>query len=351
MRPPDVDIEIINDVLDSYGLELVSQPRNLPNFRRNHNIVLNTSAGKKVFKLYRSDWRDLTIKFEHSLLRRLEQANFPAPRLVAALNGKTCINKVGNNYTLFEFMDGVSYASNFLLRPHRLRLYAEAGRAMASLHRELNGFLPAGQHHLGFPSYSDDRIRDMSWNTEKVGEMKEKSRNITGPGESYAKWLIQNSSYVLEELERLSEILQEAPLPRLIIHGDYGLHNILFTKNWKAIPLDYELARLEWRLIDLVSCLSRLQFKTGRFDLENMQWFMRAYQDTYPISAEEWQLFPQVWRYYKVLKVVIYWNSYFETNGPIRKLISARDSMKQANFALNEPEKLLKLNPAALHSH
>ena len=78
---------------------------------------------------------------------------------------------------------------------------------------------------------------------------------------------------------------------------------------------------------------------------------MRAYQDTYPLSAEEWRLFPQVWRYYKVLKVVVYWSSYFETNGPIRKLISARDSMSQADYALSEPDKLLNLNVAALHNN
>lgn len=351
MRPPDVEIEIICDVLDSYGLELISQPRNLPNYRRNRNIVLNTSAGKKVFKLYRSDWRISTIQYEHSILRRLAEVNFPAPRLVIAKNGETYINKMGKNYTMFDFMDGVSYASNFLLRSHRLKLYAEAGQAMANLHRQLNGFLPSGQHHLGFKSYSEDRVRDMSWNIEKVGEMKGKSRHITGPGKTYADWLIQNSSYILEELERLDGLLQNAPLPRLLIHGDYGLHNILFSNNGGAIPLDYELARLEWRLIDLVSCLSRLRYSTGQYDIENMQWFMRAYQDTYPLSAEEWRLFPQVWRYYKVLKVVVYWSSYFETNGPIRKLISARDSMSQADYALSEPDKLLNLNVAALHNN
>ena len=267
MRPPDIGIEIIYDVLDSYGLELINQPQNLPNYRRNLNIVLNTSAGKKVFKLYRSDWRISTIQYEHSLLRRLAEVNFPAPRLVVALDGETYINKMGKNYTLFDFMDGVSYASNFLLRSHRLKLYTEAGQAMANLHRQLNGFLPFGQHHLGFKSYSENRVRDMPWIVEKVSELVEKSRHITGTGKVYTEWLIKNSSYILEELERLDGLLQNAPLPRLLIHGDYGLHNILFSNNGGAIPLDYELARLEWRLIDLVSCLSRLRYSTGQYDI------------------------------------------------------------------------------------
>jgi hypothetical protein len=78
-------------------------------------------------------------------------------------------------------------------------------------------------------------------------------------------------------------------------------------------------------------------------DSESMHWFMEAYRDEYPLSAVEWQFFPQVWRFYKIQSAVQYWNSYFETNGPTRKLISAREAMIQADWALNHPDQVLAL--------
>jgi hypothetical protein len=40
------------------------------------------------------------------------------------------------------------------------------------------------------------------------------------------------------------------------------------------------------------------------------------------------------------MKAVQYWGSYFETNGPVRKLDSARDEVKQSTWALENPGRL-----------
>jgi hypothetical protein len=77
------------------------------------------------------------------------------------------------------------------------------------------------------------------------------------------------------------------------------------------------------------------------YDFESIQWFLEAYHAEFPLSADEWRLFPQVWRFYKLQGAVQYWNSYFETKGPARKLISARDAIAQADWVSNHPEHLL----------
>jgi Ser/Thr protein kinase RdoA (MazF antagonist) len=140
--------------------------------------------------------------------------------------------------------------------------------------------------------------------------------------------------------------LRQAPLPRLIIHGDYGLHNLVFPKNGLVTMLDFETARLEWRLSDLVSALSRLRFRDGRYDFETIASFLSAYQAEYPIRKEEWHWLPKVWRFYKLRSSLIYWNSYLDTGGPRRKLISAQDAVEQANWVIQHPERLLELIPA-----
>jgi Ser/Thr protein kinase RdoA (MazF antagonist) len=352
-RSLDIEIDTVGEILNRYGLEMTRPPRNLPVGRRNRNLTVETNAGKKLLKGYRPKWQVGTVRYAHSILSRLAQVDFPAPRLVLASDGTDLVNLAGDYYTLFDFVDGTNYSGNFLVRAHRKKLMALAGSTLARFHRKLEGFVPEGHHHMGFGAYTGNRWRDMAWHAAKVDELKEKSKELVGPEERiHAEWLIQNCDQILEKIIRLDEELSGAPLPRLVIHGDYGLHNLLFQKDGTITPVDFELARLEWRLSDLVSCLSRYRYGKHSevvYDFESMRWFMEDYQAVYPLSADEWQLFPQVWRFYKAQGAVQYWNSYFLTAGPVRKLRSARDAMTQVDWVQQYPEGLLALNtrPAA----
>ncbi len=344
LRPPDIELDTVRQVLATYGLEQASTLRNLPNARRNRNLIVYTSAGKKVLKLYRSDWRPSTIIFEHSILKQLARLDFPAPRLLMASNGRTFVSKAGQHYALFDFIPGVSYSSCFLLRPHRLKLTAIAGQTLAQLHQQLQGFLPDGGHHRGFQSYTEGRPQDMAWLIRRVGEMKLASRSLADPvDKELAMQLGRRSDEFLEEIGRLEEQLEAANLPRLIIHGDYGFHNLIYHEDGEATPIDFELARIEWRLSELVSCLGKLRFSRGDYDLESMGWFVKGYQRQFPIPAAEWSLLPLVWKHYRLRAAVQYWNSYFETNGPTRKLHSALDALNQADWAAENSGQILAL--------
>jgi Ser/Thr protein kinase RdoA (MazF antagonist) len=138
----------------------------------------------------------------------------------------------------------------------------------------------------------------------------------------------------------LDETLRNVVLPRIVIHGDYGLHNLIYRNLDDAIPVDYELSRLEWRMSDLVSVIGKFRYKDGSYDFESITQFMHAYQSEYSISDSEWTIFPLVWKYYKLMKAVQYWKSYFETNGPARKLRSSRHEIERASWALDNPERV-----------
>ncbi|MEM2125340.1 MAG: phosphotransferase [Candidatus Methanosuratincola sp.] len=312
--------------------------RNLTVNKRNRNLIIETTSGKKVLKQYWQGWPDAVIVFEHSILKRLAELNFPAPRLCQTKDHATYINHLGQNYSVFDYQEGNNYSSNYLLRAHRLHLMAKAGHTLANLHRQLDGFLPEGQHHSGFKSYSEGRWRDMAWHIDKVAELKEKSRYLVDQeAKRHAEWLIQNIDHVIEELSQLEETLNQTPLKRLVIHGDYGLHNLHFHRDGTVTPLDFESARLEWQLRDLVNCLGRLRFSNGEFDLASIRNFLASYRNEYPLQHGEARLFPRIWRYCKLQDVVKYWNSFFETQGPVRKLISAR---KAKNLADLDPDRL-----------
>jgi Ser/Thr protein kinase RdoA (MazF antagonist) len=142
-------------------------------------------------------------------------------------------------------------------------------------------------------------------------------------------------------MEQVEEALRDVPLLRLVIHGDYGLHNLLFDKRGTVTPIDFELARIEWRLRDIFSALAR--YSKGAYDFESMQCFLRAYQAEYPLTAIEWQFMPQVWRLYKLQDAVKYWNGYFETDRSTRRLLRARAAAGQVDWALNHQDKLAEL--------
>ena len=333
LRSADIETGIVQSVLAQYGLDLSAPPQNMPNARRNRNLVIHTHAGYKVLKLYRNDWHADTIAYEHSILQYLAEMNSPAPRLLTAINGETCVSIGGRNYCMFEFVNGQNYSWTFLFRPHRLKLMRTAGHTLAKLHRRLLGFSPKGSHHLGFISYQGGRLRDVEWYVQKIPEFKDRSYFLDDPN---AGWLIAHATKILTDVTELTQTLQDAHLPRTIIHGDFGLHNLIFLEADHATPMDFELARLEWRLSDLVSCLSKLRNRKGNYDMESVMELTTAYQSEFPISDEEWKWFPLVWKYYKLAKAVQYWSSYFETNGPARKLFLARDAVEQSNWLVND---------------
>lgn len=345
LRKPDIDADTVRVVLAAaYGLELTAPPENLPNTRRNRNLIVHTPVGKRVFKHYRRDWRPATIEFEHSVLGRLADIGSPAPRLVAARAGRTWVERAGQFYCLFEFIDGVNYSSAYLLRSHRLALTRLLGGILARIHRDLAGFRPAGRHHLGFAGYEGPRHRDMAWHAARVAEMSAASAELPDPTDrAHAQWLAARAGYIVDEMARLDEQLNSASLPRLVIHGDYGMHNLVVRALDQATPVDFELARLEWRLSDMASCLSKMRFASGAYDFESMRQFMDGYRAANPIGRDEWRWFPDALRYYRLMGAVGYWNSYFETNGPARKLLSARDALEQANWGHEHPREIDEL--------
>jgi Ser/Thr protein kinase RdoA (MazF antagonist) len=344
MRSLDIELETVQTVLDRFGLELMEPPANLPLSRRTRNLMLNTSAGRKVIKRYRARLSASTIIYSHSILERLAELQFPAVRVSATPAAQTFVSLDSGNYALFDFVDGKNYSSSFVPPAYRHKLMNIAGQTLGRLHSALAGFMPDGEHHLGFVSYTGDWRRNLAWHAAKVDEMKEKSRTLSNEDDKgHANWLVQNCKSILDELGQVEETLRSSPLTRLIIHGDYGLHNVVFQRD-TVTPIDFESSRLEWRLSDLVSALSRLRFRNGVYNFESIRNFLEGYQSTYPISDEEWRFLPLVWRFHKLRASLIYWNSYFETGGPARKLISARDAVSQADWVIKNPDQLLRLN-------
>ncbi len=333
---PQVDLTDISMVLSHFGLELTGAPRNVVGSPRNRNLIVPTSAGIKLLKRYRQQWPLESIRHEHSILNRLSELDFAAPRLCRTPDAQSWASLQGGNFALTDYIDGTYYASSFLTRSYRRNLWILSGVTLANLHKKLEGFLPQGQHHLGFKSYSSGRQRNFNWYVETIGQLKDKTQTITeGPHAADARWLVKNTDRLTDEISRLYEDLDQVELPRLIIHGDYGLHNMLFHENGSATVLDFELARLEWRLSDLVMYLSRFGFEKSRY-------FLEGYHQEFPISTVEWDCLLRVWQLRSLQSAVQKWKSYFELDAE-NNLAKARSGIESATEVQGYDQNLVEL--------
>lgn len=341
-----IDEFIVSKVIREFDLELIGKPSNLPYGWRGNNVVVTTSKGKKVIRRYRKKWKSSTINYEHSILSELAERNYHAPRLNRTSDLRGMITIKSENYALFDFVQGRNFSMGYMLPAQKKTMVDKAAMSLAELHQCMQGFEPEGQHHLGFKSLTGLRNRDLDWNRAKLNKLVQNSVKIMDSQDrEILQQLVGLSEVISANLSELDLDLLERKneLNRVVIHGDYGLHNVLFSETGEVIPMDFELARLEWRLCDFVISFLRLRNKKGQYDFEVMKRFLAAYSSKNPIPANEWALFAKVWQHTLLYFSIQYWNSYFETNQNSARLDLAVDAYHQFLWAKTNSNKLIDL--------
>lgn len=346
--PPSIEPDLLREVVARYELGATGSGRNLRLGRRSRNVIVETEDGRAFVKQYRPQWDTETVRYGHSILTRLEDLGFPASRLVRASDGATWVSVGGDLFAIFRFVRGRNYASNFLRRTDRMRLTRVAAATLARMHRTLEGFVPPGRHHLALASLTGGHVRDVAYHAAKLDELRRRSETLEEPEAiALAARLADASPRVLDSIAGLEGRLVDAPLPRLVIHGDYGLHNVIFPSPTVAVPVDFEVARLDWRVNDLISALGKHRFAAGGYDIAAMEGFLAGYAPGFPPTSDELDLLSDAWRLYRLRAAVQYWNSYFETDGPTRKLRSALQAIDQAAWIADHPEAIARLGRVA----
>ena len=312
-----IDDATLREVLARYALRPDGRARDLGG-RRSRNVLVGTQAGPKVVKRYRGDWRPETIAVGHSVLGRLAERGVAAPRLLATrppeggANGNghgpsagavTQVEIDGARYAVFEQLHGRSYASTSMPRIDRLRLMALAGATLARWHAALEGFRPEGRHHLGFVGYEGPRTRGLEWYRRSVEDLR---RDKVGSAR-----LRHGATELLERIEAGDAVLGPRDLPRRVIHGDFGLHNLLIDGDTAAI-LDVELARIDHRLTDLLLVIGK-HVDHGVPDPEMLASFFDAYG---PVEERELISLDDAWRFQCATSAVRSWRSAASAGGP-----------------------------------
>lgn len=295
-------------LLAGYGLELLGDLQAV-HLGRGESVVAPTPAGMKVLKRYKATVSTEAIRHEHDILTHLARLDFPAPRLVAGPEGQTWSTAGGDeHYALFDYLDGYFHYHNYWLPPGRARQFIhDSGRALAALHEALREFSPSGHNPNGFQSHDGRRWRELDWFMKRLAECE------NSPAHSGSRRRLRDRLALLEtELPRLDEALRRAGLPRRIIHGDYGPYNLLFKGGAPVVILDFELARLDWRLTDLAKAIPAFAQTRLGFSRSKMDAFLKGYGSLTPLPPGELHFLPLVWRFLALRRAIVCAHRFFQ---------------------------------------
>jgi len=311
----------IRNVLSVYDLgELRGYRQPAIGSTRCQNLILKTSEGKKVLKRYKFSLSFEAIIYEHSVLRHLTTADFPAPRLVLNKHGKTCTELEGKYYAITDFIAGFRYTDFFISRREKKHFMKEAAWTLARYHQLIEGFVPKGKKTDGFMPGSKRRWQECEWYLREFDKYESLLKDREPNGTELEHFFRRNIDRFKQDLVALSQRLDGNGhlLPKLVIHGDYGPYNILFDKGQLAAVLDFECTHLDWRAGEVISAIYRFASTKNGIDYDQAKTFLSAYQSHYALAVDEIALMPDIFRFSRLRVLPLCLRDYFELAAPSR---------------------------------
>jgi Ser/Thr protein kinase RdoA (MazF antagonist) len=317
-RPP-LAPEVVDAVLDGFGLRRTGAVRRLACGWRNDNVLVSTTGGRKVLRRHRAGWLRSTVDHEHAVLGELERVGFAAPRLGRKPDGGTVVDLQGRSHAVFTYEAGTNLAGLVLSRARRASALEEAGATLARLHRVLEPFKPPHAHHLAEPGPGERH------QAAALAEATTAHRPETPQGIAALRSLVARAEAVDARLAMLDRQLLAVDLTLTVIHGDYGLHNLLFRRDGTVVVLDLELARRAPRLVDIVTTLARYG-PSGERSL------LAGYQREGGLSAAETAALPAFWEQHWLRAGLRSWRNHHQQGGE-RRLLAALARLERAASA------------------
>jgi Ser/Thr protein kinase RdoA (MazF antagonist) len=285
----------LGEVLERYALRPTGRPRTMsaPG-ARGATIRVRTSGGEIVVKRYKETVDDAALAIEHAVLVALAEKDFPAPRLRRTTDGETSVNLEGARFAVSDAVRGYRHPHELVLsRADRLELDAIAGRLLARLHGSLEKLDVPASTTLGFARRRGPRVRSVEWYTDRLAE---------GPAPRRVR------AWTHGALWQLYETFDAERLPTTVVHGDYGPYNLLIRAGSVPMLVDFELARRDWRLVDLATGILWFAQRRRSFDTGAARCFLDGYRQASAASDEELERIPEMAAFLALQRAVIAWS-------------------------------------------
>jgi homoserine kinase type II len=221
--------------LAAYGLpppdRVVPEPKGYVN--TNHHVW---SGGRRLFLRLAEASSDEDVAFEAQVHAFLEEARFPAPRLLRTSSGGPAVRVRGRNALLFAWAPGEELSPGEVGAEHCLRM----GGELARLHDLASGFAAERANPFG-PS------RVAGW----IASLREDPQD-------------EDVRAALPLLEDEAERAARLPgAPRGLVHGDLFVDNVLWIGGRVSAVLDWEMSCVEAFAYDVGVALSAWCWEDG----------------------------------------------------------------------------------------
>jgi Ser/Thr protein kinase RdoA (MazF antagonist) len=335
VRSRDVDGALSVDALvEAFGLR-ARGPAQPVGRGRSRTALVPTDAGMVLIKRYKASLSDAAIACEHAILLEAARQGLPTPRLVPSPDGTTLVRHGDDRAAAFEAVSGYTPLHERVAWPgESIALAALCGTTLAVLHDALEAFWPATVNPIGLGP-TGQRLVPTEWHRDQL------RRRRSGSDASVAD-LTAAFPWVDDRLRGLDAEIGAANLATTNIHGDYAPYNILSRPGMPLLPIDFELARPDWRATDIAAAIPRFARSRLRFDRGRARAFLAGYLDAARWDRHEVALLPTVGEFLALRRLAVCWSRW--TDGADRAVLEeVRFQLDRARSLANGSDPMVRV--------
>jgi len=276
---PDFDLA---DIMTEFGLGAVTAFRKARGGRVNQNWIVKTADAEVVVRCVARERSLNDIRFEHSFIKGLARSGLPYrfPLPLISRSGDAVIVKNGLYIWLYEYIEGFTRLSS------TRDLLGLIATAMASIHK--------AAQHLTIPySKITPLVIEDPWLLET---MRSWQLQLNGSADERLRFFCDHVQECISILQGL-HCTRYQMLPRIPIHGDWCMANVVFAPDELIGIIDFDHCCLDTAIRDITALLqyecvdAKAPFK---LDLSAAQFFIECYNRVSRLSREETSLIPAV---------------------------------------------------------
>jgi len=287
----------IADLVELYQLGQIQECYRAP--RSNSlNFIFTTPQGKFVFR--QQSLSEDTVAHEYEVLNYLHQRDFPAPRMLSTRDGQAWVTVDGALYSVYKFVEGYAPANFIWLPTARRDIIRQAGRALGQYHRAVEGLVPSSYKWDGYRPdghrrwREGDLYRQALTGIRAILEKPTPTGAATGDIDHFARTHLAEIEGMLD-LEAAVEGCNA--LSKLVIHGDYAPWNLLFHPHRPPFVLDFNAARLDLKIFDVMLATFFFAWHGGRLDVNRAMVFQTGYRQANQLQEIDLELAGDVFQW------------------------------------------------------
>jgi homoserine kinase type II len=306
-----------------------------PQGSTNISFFVTTSSGRYVLRCSTARKSLDAMRFEVQLIEYLRNRGYPAPTIIQTRRGEGYAEHNGVFYLVTAFIPGRPYD------PENVNHLLAAGRGLGLYHRLVKEF-PGPPYFRPSPvlnslgptgTWSPSRVSPLAGCFLSADEQKRLNSDF-----SYI------ASQFIDVQRELTELYPR--LNKLIIHGSFGRSALIFDGEELIGIVDYDRATYGICGMDLaytVKAFCRIhdqyseEYRVG-FDYSRYRELILAYQEVEPLTREEIQVLPLIFREQRLMKVLNKCNNLLTKDAVVPQ--EAKDVRKLATMAAREAIRL-----------